>query len=791
MGAFWGCEQIKTIVLGSGIHHIDSEAFRYCLLSDVYYSGSESQWNQIAIDPTGNGSLLNATIHFNSTGPDKPSVQTNGLKLGVLQSVNMAKDTVTVDGKEYLVYSNFMDSMNDLLKNKKISDKRVVLEMLEGVVVSVYSIYDLLECYISINVVTNPAELVYQDGQYNTEQFSMDVSFFVTARNDKNYFIEADNFDLDKLNITLTVDRIQLEVLSSPKYFYFGKTLFIKDHKKTFTFDPVTVTFDKYAKKFKGRITIEGINIDTGVEPEEQEINANIRGTLGFVDVDIDELGDKASWQSLEIPIINKDFTKQQEEKIEKEQKEYEVKLTNTLTDTRALALSTDLEQYLMECGYKKADINLATRTIEQALIVYLAEVGSTTHIEYCPDSWIEKLGKFLEDNIVKALKNVKNGIKSKVLSKLGLNMAEIPNGTTVTLTPEVLIGKDILVQFNIKVQIYSFGDETFGDFADIHYTIDGTRRTGTGMYTSTSMEKFADLMMDYLKIAYNKAWGTNADKIASAIIEKPYSLLLFGKGTFSGKMFKIPLEGAKKNVKRTKTKCPVDVYVYKSNGALSAQIVNNSVVCNDDNLTCLVDGDAKIVYYTGGDYSIKLVGTGTGTMEQTVEEFTEGNLVRTVTTKNIPLSVGKTYTGSIPASLYVNNETYALKDDQGKTIKVDDDTLSPQKPATAHYTVTIENASVGYNAQLKLDNGKPLTEGTGHVYYVWMFKDANDRAYNSFGIAPIKGNSESTSVYIGKMGGNGVRVTGVEVYVVTDTNLYGDLFVDDADCFGYGYKGM
>ncbi len=108
-----------------------------------------------------------------------------------------------------------------------------------------------------------------------------------------------------------------------------------------------------------------------------------------------------------------------------------------------------------------------------------------------------------------------------------------------------------------------------------------------------------------------------------------------------------------------------------------------------------------------------------------------------------------------------------------------------------SHYLVTIEETNLGYNAQLKLDKGKPLTDNAGYVYYVWMFKDANDRAYNSFGIVPMEGSDETTSVYIGKMGGNGVKVTGIEIYVVTNTDLYGELFVEDADHLGYGYKGM
>ena len=45
---------------------IDQLVFYGCSnLTDVYYGGSEAQWNQIAIAED-NDPLLNATIHFNS-----------------------------------------------------------------------------------------------------------------------------------------------------------------------------------------------------------------------------------------------------------------------------------------------------------------------------------------------------------------------------------------------------------------------------------------------------------------------------------------------------------------------------------------------------------------------------------------------------------------------------------------------------------------------------------------------------------------------------------------------------
>lgn len=61
---------VSSIILSNSLSKVDWGAFGHCTdLTDVYYSGSASEWNAIDIS-NGNDPLLNATIHYNSTGPD-------------------------------------------------------------------------------------------------------------------------------------------------------------------------------------------------------------------------------------------------------------------------------------------------------------------------------------------------------------------------------------------------------------------------------------------------------------------------------------------------------------------------------------------------------------------------------------------------------------------------------------------------------------------------------------------------------------------------------------------------
>lgn len=66
--AFHSCFSLTSIRIPLSMKGIGSYAFAGCInLTDVYYAGSEEQWNQILIGDF-NMALLNAEIHFNSEG---------------------------------------------------------------------------------------------------------------------------------------------------------------------------------------------------------------------------------------------------------------------------------------------------------------------------------------------------------------------------------------------------------------------------------------------------------------------------------------------------------------------------------------------------------------------------------------------------------------------------------------------------------------------------------------------------------------------------------------------------
>lgn len=67
---FSGCQGLKSVTIPIGVTEIGDNAFNTCdQLTDVYFAGSEADWDNIYIGRY-NNDLLNATIHFNSSVTD-------------------------------------------------------------------------------------------------------------------------------------------------------------------------------------------------------------------------------------------------------------------------------------------------------------------------------------------------------------------------------------------------------------------------------------------------------------------------------------------------------------------------------------------------------------------------------------------------------------------------------------------------------------------------------------------------------------------------------------------------
>ncbi len=72
--AFSSCYSLTSITIPDSVKYIEYSTFAWCIsLTDVYYSGTEADWNSIYID-SDNDYLINATIHYNSETPQEEKI---------------------------------------------------------------------------------------------------------------------------------------------------------------------------------------------------------------------------------------------------------------------------------------------------------------------------------------------------------------------------------------------------------------------------------------------------------------------------------------------------------------------------------------------------------------------------------------------------------------------------------------------------------------------------------------------------------------------------------------------
>lgn len=124
INTFQGCRNLTSITISDSVKSIGNGAFSFCRnLKDVYYSGSEDEWTEIAIEnPSSNTYLTDATIHYNSTTGDSTLYDGDLL---IKEFTHWDEQTQTAEfstGISYHVDENtdmsFLDYLDELLGKK-------------------------------------------------------------------------------------------------------------------------------------------------------------------------------------------------------------------------------------------------------------------------------------------------------------------------------------------------------------------------------------------------------------------------------------------------------------------------------------------------------------------------------------------------------------------------------------------------------------------------------------------------------------------------------------------------
>lgn len=144
-GTFWVCENLKNIIIPKSVKSIGSNAFGGCKkLSDVYYKGTEQEWNSIDIDYVTSGEsyyadrnayLKSAKKHYNYIPPQDSyfmvssdqysvdSIHRNETATYKVHLLDENSDFLPVD--EVIVQNNTSDIVN--ITTNKVSDTEIEL----------------------------------------------------------------------------------------------------------------------------------------------------------------------------------------------------------------------------------------------------------------------------------------------------------------------------------------------------------------------------------------------------------------------------------------------------------------------------------------------------------------------------------------------------------------------------------------------------------------------------------------------------------------------------------------
>ncbi len=122
--AFYRCTSLTSIIIPDSVTSIGEYAFEGgTKITDVYYTGTEDEWNEITIGQN-NNNLLNATIHYNYVAEETPTNGTCGDNL--TWTLDTATGELVISGTGNMTNWSFDSApwynMRALIRSVKISD---------------------------------------------------------------------------------------------------------------------------------------------------------------------------------------------------------------------------------------------------------------------------------------------------------------------------------------------------------------------------------------------------------------------------------------------------------------------------------------------------------------------------------------------------------------------------------------------------------------------------------------------------------------------------------------------
>lgn len=672
--AFEGCHSLKSIGIPKSVVQLESYAFYCCCsLSDVYYTGTKEQWEQVEIGES-NGYLTSAAVHYeilpkpavedfepaiyraiylyNDAGP---SVQNINKILSEATPCEILTDSLQEAGfdKSYDAWKLF-DTISDAL-----SDITSVAECFAEPK-DLYSavILNALEASVTYDSISDDIEekLKLCDDFINTLNGLLKPQVDIDLRNEMHF--KNLNGDIKKFFIKNTKEWFKDEypVLSEMDS-VFGKistaldvTSDVEDFFKRIVTACHVAQTNEYMKEVIKELYEDSQEVDEngqGLYPNSPVINTANSAALKLALQDCVEIMDSSTEDLIQRIIIGEVAvagTKVAKHLI----KEWWKGVTLTLYVTHPYVA-------IFHAAYKagKFVTNVAINMDDQ--VEQYLKMLAILDVEYVFDRTYQDLRESFA-----AQQDVRSA--SVYLNALDF-MFQLRDEDTVRAYGHVDILDKTLVNQICKI----YGSDSYGDLKEF---------LSLRQKTYYHYHELALIFWIYY-------------------LEEDYP----NSGLYESYEYLIEESVERRSSKEYVAACPIDVYVYDESDQLVASIVNGRVRC-DGNITVALSGDRKIVrFYDDQNYRIEYVGTDVGEMDVTISEYNEmGESVRTINYYDVALECGETYYTDVTEEILSANPYVLVNEGNQTVVESDYDSLLTNGEK---FQVSVQGGSLLQNGEI------------------------------------------------------------------------------------------
>ena len=716
--AFSECMNVTQVTIPVSVKSIEESAFSECRsLTDVYYSGTEAQWNEITIVEKGNEKLILATKHFAKVDEPASDYEYQELTADTVEitkykgsdtAVNIpaemdAKKVTQIAStafqgnkaiKEIIfpsgVTSIGSNSFSDCSSLTKVTISNGVTSISDGAFNGCSSLTGITLPdgvtnigYLAFNGCSSLTEITLPNGVT-----SMGVGAF------------SDCSNLTGIVIPNSMTSIGLSVFNGC-----GKL-------REITIPSSITSIGTYA--FLDCVDLSDVYY-SGTKEQWEQIKIEENGNERLLNATI-HYKESPTPPTPEEPILPTTTTAKEE--------------LNRLISGDPLSLNPAFRSYLSQ---EQTDI------LESYLYTWLADINYTYRY---PGS---------------------TAIRENIRKRSGINpQGDFASGTEQAITHisvQTKYGRKT-IEITLDLGAPDSSGNLYPSYGAMHYEILPKSGVPSDVPASGQIGKSSYLEIAAFAASVAKTcedslhstfqWQSLSDEMVSGIlVDKTITEIIGNKnGSFSDGIFTIYAKPLFAYSKKVTIACPVDVYVYRMDGQEAGKIVNNKPAGTDENVRLDVAGDTKTVYLTGNDYYVNLRGTDTGTMRYEVEEIANEEVCRDVQFLELQLKKDMQYEGYVFRPLNIDSDLYALRTvngpGSGEVTYADQDSLEPAFKKVQGMSLSQQNTSINADRTVQLNASFFPLDAT-NPNLVWISDNPSVAAVGSDGLVTAMGAGRAT----------------------------------------------